>query len=491
MSRKVIVVGAGYTGMSVAAYLAANGFEVEIFEKNEQPGGRARHLAAENFTFDMGPSWYCLPEVIDNFFSVFNHKSSDFFSLHPVDPVNRIYFAKDDFIDVPMENSSLYELFQSLENNGGVNLKRYIKHAELVYTYFLQQIENPNWTGKLANISTIHLIGNLLNAHKRNIGRLFKNPKTIMLLNKLLPTAGFFPASSSLARYILNYSILKYGPVYPEGGIFHLTEALEEILQELKILVYYGSAVESFDVINDRIAGVITHGKTFHADIFVSAADYHHTEQLIPKEYRNYPEDHWQVKEQMPLVIVYFLGFDKKISSFKPVNTVFRKDNSGNSLKHKSRLPGYETITVISPSKLDVLKAPKGKDSLIVRIVLGKGIEDTGKMREHYYEQTLKYLEYITGEALLKHVIYKKSYTQTDFEEDYNTYKGEAFGWQNIRHQSGKSKVKIRNQHLLNLFYAEYPVWQVSGIPSVLLSGKIVSNEIIKVFERFEKTGIY
>ncbi len=486
MSKKVIVVGAGFKGMSVAAYLAANGFEVEIFEKNEQPGGRARHFSAEGFTFDMGPSIYCYTEVINNFFNNFNHSPSDFFSIRPIDPINRIYFGKNDFIDIPSQPEELSQLFQSLENNGNIKLNKYINHAKEYYNSYFQKIADPSLTTKPDNKLGMPFISSCLSIHNRYINRLFKNPRAIVLLNNLLPYTGIFPIKRSTVKYATNYTILKHGPNYPIGGIFQLINAVQKILQELKILVYYGSAVESYDIIDNKIAGIITHGKTFHADIFVSSTDYHHTEQVIPKDYRNYSEKKWNIKKKLPSILIYYLGFDRKIKSINPITTVFRGLDSNTRIRHRNNLISGEPIFVISPSKLDKTYAPEGKESLIVRIIVPKGIEDTGKMREHYYEQTLKYLEQITGEDLLKYVIYKKSYARTDFEEDYNTYRGKSFGWLNTLYLLGKPNLKIRNQHLPNLFYAEHPVWLGASIPSALISGKIVANEIINAYDRMD-----
>ena len=477
MSKKVIVVGAGFTGMSVAAYLAANGFEVEVFEKYEQPGGRARHFTTEGFTFDMGPSLYCFTEVIDKFFSNFHHSSDDFFSVKTVNPINRIYFSNNNFIDIPSQSLELKKLFQSLEKNGDIKLDKYIDRARVYYNSYLQKITDRFPKVKPDIKRGMPFVSQWLNVHRRHINKLFRNPITITILNNLLPYPGLFPNKKSIINYAINYSILNYGPGFPVGGIFQLVNAFQQILQELKVLVYYGSTVESYDIIDKKITGIITNGKTFHADIFVSSVDYHHTEQIIPKDCRNYSGKYWKKENKMPSVLIYYLGIDKKISNLKPVNTILRN-------RDLNTLFSGAPLYVISPSKLDKSFAPEGKESLIIRIVIPKGIEDTGKMREHYYEQTLKYLEQITGENIQDYVIYKKSYAKADFEEDYNTYRGKAFGWLNTLYFFRDPNLKIRNQHLPNLFYAEHPVWLGASIPSALISGKIIAKEIISSYSK-------
>lgn len=477
MSKKVIVIGAGFTGMSVAAYLAANGFEVAIFEKNDRPGLRARHYSAEGFAFDMGPSLYCNSEVVNNFLSFFHYNLSDYYSVKQVDPIKRIFFSHNNFIDIPSKKDELYALFHSLENNGDKKLKKYINCAETYYNSFFQKITGSfpkaKPVGKLRKL----LVDNRLNKHTRYINRYFKNPEAIAILDHLLLYPGIVPKAESEIKFAINHSILTNGLTYPEGGILQLINAFQQILQEQKVLIYYRSSVESYDIIDNKITGIITNGKTFHADIFVSSTDYHYTEQILPKNYRNYSEKHWKIKKELPSVLIYFLGFDIKLQNFKPINTFLRGNNLNIQVSDAH-------IFVISPSKLDSSFAPENKESLIIRVIIPKGIEDTGKMREHYYEQTLKYLEQITGENLLDHVIYKKSYTKTDFEEDYNTYEGKDFRWLNTIYTAGKPKLKIRNQHIPNLFYAEQPTWLGADIPYALINGEIVANNIINIYSK-------
>ena len=484
MSKKVIVLGAGVTGMSVAAYLALNGFEVEIFEKNDSCGGRARHFQADGFTFDRGSSWYCLPEIINEFFKVFDHSYTDFFSLKETQPTHRIYFDTDDFIDISLKPGEMEKLFGTLEKNGDQNLFRYKNHAKTYYNKLVKEFQNVNSYHEVIRHFRSSLLSRWINSHNRIISRYFDNPKIIKILNFLTSYSGLGLNNESNWILPANFTLLDAGYKYPDNGFYKLIEALESILRKLKVLIYCSSSVESFDIINNKVAGIITHGKTFHADIFISTVDYSYTEQLLPREFRNYNENYWDMRKSGSSTMIYFIGFDKIIKNIAPITTVLKKKSLFNLPMNKSDFGGHtNTIYITSPSKLDEALAPKGKDSLIIRMTVPIGIEDTGKMRGHYYFQILEYLEQLIGESLSDHVIYKKSYSRTDFEDDRITDPVKYTYWLKSRSMFGSSRLKIKNKHLHNLFYIELPVFPGSGISSALFTGKIAAYEIMRTSE--------
>src|SRR5688572_14739105 len=113
--KKIAVIGSGFSGISSACFLAKDGFDVTIFEKNNSPGGRARKFESDGFTFDMGPSWYWMPDVFESFFSQFNKKSSDYYELERLDPSYRVFYSKEECLDIPASISALHKVFERLE----------------------------------------------------------------------------------------------------------------------------------------------------------------------------------------------------------------------------------------------------------------------------------------------------------------------------------------------------------------------------------------
>lgn len=284
MNKKVIVTGAGLSGLAAAAQMAFRGFDVEVFEKNETPGGRARHFKADGFTFDMGPSWYGFPDIFENFFNTFGHSASDFYDLARIDPSYRIFFGIDDYLDVPAGEKELFELFESQEKGSAKKLKKLLNSEYNASSYFsrsfLSRVVNSVYS----------------RSYSKYIRSLFKEEHLIRILEFPLISLGGFTTKIPAFYSFMNYTDLKMGSWYPRGGMYKIIEANLKLLEELQVPVHINSPVENYDIIGKKVTGIYTQGKNFHANYFVSSADYFHTEQLIAKEYRNYSEKYWKKK---------------------------------------------------------------------------------------------------------------------------------------------------------------------------------------------------
>lgn len=488
MSKRVIIAGAGFSGMSLAAHLAIKGFKVEIYEKNESPGGKVRQYLSDGFTFDMGASIYLYPEIFDRFFNKFNHSASDFYSLKRLDPSYRVFFNKDDYFDISSENDKLLNLCDTLEPKGGKKMAQYLNLAEK-YHFRLHNEALNNTPLNYKKHFQYNWLRSVFNnrKHQNYIRGLFKSNYIISLLESSLPFIGVIPSPSPVFPFTANYSLLKQGLLSPQGGMHQVEEALSAILEELKVPVNLSSEIKNFDIIGNTISGVLTHQKSFHADLFASAMDYNHTEHLVGKDYRNYNGNLWKSKQKFPSILIFFLGFKKKLNKLQHHNLIFNDSYDLHTKKvFKLKSSNNTSISYITcASKTDVEKAPKGMDNLVARISIPPGLEDTGKMREHYFTMLINRLEAITGQTLKSEVVVKKSFAMNDFEHDYYSYKGHTFGALNALNKSLFWKPKIRNRHLSNLYYAELPNVLGPGMASALLNGEMVANTIIKDCKRF------
>lgn len=487
MSKKVIVAGAGFSGMSLAAHLAKNGFEVEIYEKNESPGGKVRLYVNNGFVFDMGASVYFYPEIFERFFNKFNHSAADFYSLTKLNPSYRVFFNQEDFIDIPAENEKLLELCGELEPNGDKKMVRYLQLGKDYYLRFLDETlaDTPLNYNKHFKYSWLGSVTKS-NNHQKYIRNQFTNDQLISLLEFPLPFLGIAPVHSPLLPFAINYSLLERGIYYPVGGMHQVEEAFASILEELKVPIHLSSEVKHFDVIGDSISGILTHQKNFHADLFASAMDYYYTEQLIGKDYRNYSNTIWKPGIKYPSILIFYLGINKKLNNLQHHNLIFidcfdlpRKK----AIKFKSNYKSCLSF-ITCTSKTDLNNAPKGMENVVARISIPPGLEDTGKMREHYFTMLLNRLEDITGQSLKEEIMVKKSFAINDFENDYHSFKGQAFGALNSLRPSIFWSPKIRNRHLSNLYYAELPNVMGPGIASAILNGEIIANTMIRDYNK-------
>ena len=131
--KKIIVVGSGFGGLSAATLLAKQGFDVTVIEKNEQAGGRASVWKKDGFTFDMGPSWYLMPDVFEKYFAEFDKKPEDYMKLKRLDPSYRVFFSKDDYVDISTELEKNLELFEEMEKGASKKMKEYLAKSKYQY----------------------------------------------------------------------------------------------------------------------------------------------------------------------------------------------------------------------------------------------------------------------------------------------------------------------------------------------------------------------
>ncbi|MBN1949618.1 MAG: FAD-dependent oxidoreductase [Bacteroidales bacterium] len=475
MKRKVIVIGAGITGMALAAFLAKEDFLVEIFEKHDQPGGRARRISTDQFSFDLGPQVIFLPEILEFFFNHFSHPEYLLPELERMDPSYRVFNNNSEVFDIPGEPKKMESFFMKYSPSGISNLNKYLERGRQDYAGITEK--GDYFKGDSGPCSFLTKL--FTTSHDTYVSKLFRDYHLVNLLQDHYPLVNQNIRDNSSLKFALNYSFLTRGVLYPKGGMQNLIHAFTRILDELNVPIHVSSPVESFDIIDDKVAGIITHGKNFHADYFVSAMDYRHTEQQLPKEYRNYSEYSWEPGDKTGSSFIFYLVIKKKLKNLAVNNIIYTRGlHKRPGVRDKSDLP---VIHVTCPSKHNQQLAPEGMETLIIRTMVPTSIEDTGKIREHYFEKSIRWIEETSGESIQNHVIFKKTLAHTDFEVEFGTYQGLPFGWMNSQYSLNKKNKKMVNMKLQNLLYGEYPVLAGLGISSAVISGQVVAQELARI----------
>lgn len=487
MNKKVIVIGAGFAGLSSAACLAKDGYDVTILEKNESVGGRARQFKAAGFTFDMGPSWYWMPDVFENFYNKFGYTTSDLYDLQRLNPAYRVHFGKNDHVDIPANFDELVDLFESIEQGSGQNLKKFLDQAEykyqvgindLVYKPSKSVTEFFDWR----IVSGVFKM-DLFKSISSEIRKLFKNPKLIELLEFPVLFLGAKPQSTPALYSLMNYADLKLGTWYPKGGMFRIVEAMEKIAREQGVKIKTGVEIDRFEYNNGNITSAISGSDRYHADVFVGAGDYHHIEQkLVDKQYRNYSEDYWDKRTMAPSSLLFYIGVDKKLKNLNHHNLFFDEDFTvhAQEIYDDPKWPSKPLFYVCAPSITDETVAPKGKENLFILIPTAPDLEDTEEMRERYYKIVMDRLEKLTKQKIDESVVYKKSYAHKDFKNDYHAFKGNAYGLANTLKQTAILKPSMHSKKLKNLLFTGQLTVPGPGVPPSLISGQVVATEVAK-----------
>jgi phytoene desaturase len=484
----VIVIGAGFAGLSAACKLASLGYKVTVLEKNEMAGGRARKIVDQGFTFDMGPSWYWMPDVFEDFFSEYNKKVSDYYELVRLDPSYKIFFGQGNEVILPANIDEIYTLYEAIEPGSSKGLKKFLKEAQQKYSIGMGlMVHKPSHSVKeFMNWKVIKagLKLNIFSSFANYTRSYFKNP----IIQRMLEFPVLFlggTAESTPALYsLMNYSDMVQGTWYPKGGMYKVIEAMVSLAEELGVQFKYKHEVLSIDFRNDRIRYVVTNTTKFHADFVIASADYEHVEQkLLPYQYRKYSPGYWKSRVLSPSSLIFFLGFKGRIPELNHHTLLFDEDFKGHaqSIYSKPGWPEKPSIYISCTSRTDQTVAPPDHENLMVLIPVAPGLDDTDSVREKYFDIVMTRIERYAGRELRDNLVYKRSYAHRDFLKDYNAYKGNAYGLANTLMQTAFLKPSMRNPKIKNLIYAGQLTVPGPGIPPAIISGRMAAIEIDKL----------
>ena len=484
--KKIAVIGAGFSGLAAASCLAEKGFDVSVYEKNARPGGRASKFSSNGFVFDMGPSWYWMPDVFEKYFAHFDKKVSDYYQLVRLDPSYRVYFGKNDFLDVPANFEKLKSLFDQLEPGAGDKLSRFLSEAKFkyetgiskfVYKPGLQWRELFEWD-ILKNVFKLQLFSSV----STNIRKYFSNPRIIQLLEFPILFLGATPKTTPALYTLMNYADIGLGTWYPMGGIYKVAEGMERLAKEQGVQFHYDTPVSKLNMNGHGVKSISVNGEERSFNFVVASADYHHVEQnLLPLHARKYKSDYWHDRVLAPSSLIFFLGLNKRIPGLAHHTLFFDQDfaQHAEEIYKSPRWPSSPQFYVSCPSKTDSSVAPEGCENLMILIPVASGLEDKDETREKYFKMVMDRLESLLGEEVKKHIVFKRSYAHNDFVQDYNAFKGNAYGLANTLLQTANLKPSMFNPKINNLVYAGQLTVPGPGVPPSIISGQVAAQLVI------------
>jgi phytoene desaturase len=494
--KKIVIIGSGFAGLSAAAFMAKAGWEVTVLEKNSTPGGRARLLLADGFTFDMGPSWYWMPGVFERFFNCFGKKVTDYYQLQRLDPSYRVYWP-DESMDIPADYNALKLLFEKIEPGSGKMLDKFMQEAAYKYEVGINKlVHKPGQS--LLEFADWELVKGVLkldvfNSIKQHVSKHFKHPKLRELLEFPVLFLGALPQDTPALYSLMNYADIKLGTWYPKGGMYKIVEAMTSLAEELGVKFYFNQAVTEIKVDKGIATQLITQSTDalstvhqFDADVVIGGADYHfiETKLLLPK-YQSYTSKYWNKRVMAPSSLLYYVGLNKKLSNVLHHTLFFDVsfDIHGKEIYTDPKWPSAPLFYVCTPSVTDATVAPEGGENLFFLIPVASGLEgDTEPLRDQYFDQILTRFENRTGQSVRDAIVYKKSYSVSDFKKDYHSFKGNAYGLANTLMQTAVLKPGLRSKKVSNLFYTGQLTVPGPGVPPSLISGEVVAKEIVKHF---------
>lgn len=487
MSR-IAVIGSGFSGLSAAAYLSAEGHEVHVFEKNSSLGGRARQLKTDNgYIFDMGPSWYWMPDVFERFFHDFGHSVSDFYSLQLLDPAFDVVFDHQKTLSVPNDYLKLAALFESIEKGSAQKLDEFMEEARFKYELGMKKLVYMPGIS-LAEFADADLIKGVFrlqvfSSFSKHIRKFFSHPHLLALMEFPVLFLGAMPEDTPALYSLMNYGGLKLGTWYPQGGFGKVIEGIAAVAEKNGAVFHLDAPVEKIAVEDHLAKRLLVNGKEIEFDGVIAGADYHHVENsLLSEKYRNYTEAYWDKRTLAPSSLIFYVGLNKKLKNIRHHTLFFEDELLQHSLEiyKDPKWPTKPLFYVCCPSQTDPTVAPPGHENLFLLMPLAPGLEDDESHREKYFSIMMDRLQKKLGEEIISHIDYKKSYCVDDFVSDYHSYKGNAYGLANTLMQTALLKPKIRNKKIKNLFYTGQLTVPGPGVPPALISGKIAAEQMLK-----------
>ena len=484
--KHITIIGSGFAGLSAAAYMAKEGHQVTVIEKNEQAGGRARSFESAGFTFDMGPSWYWMPDIFESFFKDFGKQPNDFYQLIRLDPSYQVLW-EDLQLPLPANFTELKAVFESLEKGAGNQLELFLKEAAYKYEVGIHKfVEKPGLS--ITEFFTLDVAKSvfkidLLTSIHTHVRKYFCNPKLIQIAEFPILFLGALPKNTPALYSLMNYADMKLGTWYPMGGMTELVKGMQQLAMNLGVQFKFNESVLSFEYQNKSISKIRTDKNTYPTDAVIAACDYHHIETaVLASTYRNYTDDYWEKRKMAPSSILMYLGINKKLKNILHHNLLFDApfDQHAQELYTQPQWPSDPLMYVNCTSASDPSVAPEGNENLMVLIPTAPGLIDTEEIKDAYFKKAMAKLEKHFGEDIESHIVYKRIYAAKNFIADYHAFKGNAYGLANTLDQTAILKPSIKNKHLHNLIYAGQLTVPGPGVPPAIISGKLAAQLTLK-----------
>lgn len=483
MGNKVSIIGSGFSSLSAACYLAKEGFNVSIYEKNDAVGGRASKFTKQGFTFDMGPSWYWMPDIFDKFFADFGRKTTEFYTLDKLSPAYKIFFS-DDIITIGDSMDKICAEFERIEKGSSVQLRKFIASAQENYDIAINKVVlRPGLSPlELVTKETVLKVDQFFKTISSQVRKKFKNPKLISTLEFPVLFLGAKPSNTPSFYNFMNFADFGLGTWHPRGGMYEIIKGMETLAKDLGVHIHTNQAVSKILVENGKTIGIVIDGTEITSDVVLSGADYHHSETLLDNKHRQYSEGYWSKKTFAPSSLLFYIGFDKKLKNVEHHNLFFDTDFElhAEEIYDEPKWPTDPLFYANFPSITDSSMAPENCETGFFLVPIAPDLKDTPELRAEYLDIILNRFEKRTEQKIRNNIIFKESFCVNDFIERYNSYKGNAYGMANTLTQTAFLRPNLKSKKVKNLFFTGQLTVPGPGVPPALISGKLVSELITK-----------
>ncbi len=485
--ESVVVIGGGFGGLSTACYLAGAGADVTLLEKNEQLGGRASRLETDGFRFDMGPSWYLMPDVFERFFGHFGRSPDEFYELEQLDPHYRVFWKDGDRVDILPDREKNKELFEEYEPGAGEAFEAYLEESERTYNIGMEHFvyeDRPRLRDYVDTDVLRYSWGlSLLGKMQGHVEDYFDHPKLQQLMQYTLVFLGGSPYNTPALYNLMSHVDYNMGVYYPEGGIGAVVDGIVELGEDLGVEFVTDAEVTGIEGRRGAFAVDTVGGDRYLSDLVVSDADYAHTEQeLLPSHKRQYTEEYWESRTFAPSAFLLYLGVEGDVPELEHHTLVLPTtwDEHFEQIFDDPEWPDDPAYYLCVPSKTDDTVAPEGHSNLFALVPIAAGLEDTPELRESYRDLVLDDIAENTGTELHDRIVLEETFCVDDFADRYNSYQGSALGLAHTLRQTSLLRPSHRSGAVDGLYFTGSTTTPGIGVPMCLISGQLTAEELSK-----------
>lgn len=446
-------------------------------------GGRASQYIKDGFTFDMGPTWYWMPDVFESFFSDFDKKPADYYKLIKLNPAYKVVFDNEAIL-IGDSLDTIAATFDQIESGAGDALKTFLTDAENNYNLAIKNlVYKPGQSiFELVTLATVQKLHLFFSTISKLVRKKFKNEKLRQILEFPVLFLGAKAENTPAFYNFMNWADFGLGTYYPEGGMYKVVEGLETLAVSLGVEIHCNADVQKMSVTGDKITSITVNGTQIETDLVLSGADYYHTETLFESDYRNYSENYWQKKTFAPSSLLYYVALDEKIPNVEHHTLFFDVDfsNHASAIYDEAKWPKKPLFYASFPSKTDKTICPPNKEMAIFLIPIAPDLKEDLDTYTHYYDILADRLLRHTGYDLKKNTLFYRTFSVKDFKEVYNSYKGNAYGLANTLLQTAVLRPSLKSKKVKNLYFTGQLSVPGPGVPPALISGKLAAGLIKK-----------
>jgi phytoene desaturase len=487
MKQHALIIGAGYAGLSSALLLLKEGWKVTILEKNEAPGGRARLWSDKGYAFDMGPSWYLMPEVFETFFRSIGSSVPEAYHLTKLKTHYKVFFEGQEPVSITEDLEKTKALFESFEKGGAARLQKYMDEAQYKYDTavgeFLYREYKTVFDFLNRKIMTKGLTLGVFQSLDKFVRKFFTDTRARQILEYAMVFLGTSPADAPALYSIMSHVDLKLGVFFPDGGMNGVAQAMAKLVAQRGGTILCDHDVTKLVVEGRRVTEVVTKQGRFTADLVLNCGDYAWSEtNLLEPQWQTYKKPYWEKRTFAPSMFLVYLGINRTLPDLEHHNLYFSADwdKHFDTIFHTPSWPENPCFYLSAITKTDPTMAPAGSENLFLLVPVAPGLNDTDAFRSQYLPQVLDHVQKVTGHDLRDGCETLRVFGPRDFEHDYHAWGGTALGLAHTLFQTAIFRPAHRSKKVTNLWYSGQYTHPGVGVPMTLIASDIVVKEIVK-----------